>query len=169
MDVYAKLMRASSLSIYHFENIVLNRSNANPYMGSSWSWSHGSWIYNYLWNQYQSPLTLWARTPLKRGAIDTTLCNKICQWLVTGRLYSPGTPVSSTNIPARHDIAEQLLKVALDNIHYKPGQSLKFQPKTFLVIRLLISHIVPRYVEELHFAHGSLHTQSNVRMNIVCK
>ena len=31
--------------------------------GTSWSWSHGSWIYNYLCNQSLSPLKLWARTP----------------------------------------------------------------------------------------------------------
>jgi len=27
-----------------------------------------------------------------RGVVDTTLCDKVCQWL------SPGTPVSSENI-----------------------------------------------------------------------
>jgi hypothetical protein len=31
---------------------------------SSWSWSYGSWIYNYLCNQCLSPLTLWVRVPL---------------------------------------------------------------------------------------------------------
>jgi hypothetical protein len=31
--------------------------------GPSWSWSDGSWIYNYLCNQFLSPLTLWVRTP----------------------------------------------------------------------------------------------------------
>jgi len=33
-----------------------------------------------------------------------------------GRLFSPGTPVSSTNKTDRHDIAEILLKVALNTI-----------------------------------------------------
>ena len=28
---------------------------------SSWSWSYGSWIYNYMWNQCLSPLTLCVR------------------------------------------------------------------------------------------------------------
>ena len=28
------------------------------------SWSYGTWIYNYLCNQYLSPLTLWVRIPL---------------------------------------------------------------------------------------------------------
>ena len=30
----------------------------------SWSWSYGSWIYNYLCNQCLSPLKLWVRIPL---------------------------------------------------------------------------------------------------------
>jgi len=42
------------------------------------------------------------------------LCDKVCQWLATGRWFSPGTPVSSTNKTDRHDITEILLKVALN-------------------------------------------------------
>jgi hypothetical protein len=53
------------------------------------------WIYNYLCNQYLSPLTLWVWILLKRNVLDTTLCDKFCQWLPTGRWFSPGTPVSS--------------------------------------------------------------------------
>jgi hypothetical protein len=41
---------------------------------------------------------------------------KVCQWLAAGWWFSPGTPVSSTNKPDRYDIAELLLKVALDTI-----------------------------------------------------
>ena len=52
--------------------------------GPSWSWSYGSWIYNYLCNQCLSPLKLW------------------------------GTLVSSTNKTDRRDITEILLKVALN-------------------------------------------------------
>jgi len=33
-------------------------------LGLSWSWSYGSWIYNYLCNQFLSPLKLWVWTPL---------------------------------------------------------------------------------------------------------
>jgi len=39
----------------------------------SCSWSYGSWIYNYLLNQYLSPLKLWVLIPLRRGVLDTTL------------------------------------------------------------------------------------------------
>jgi len=31
--------------------------------GSSWSWSYGSWIYNYLCKQCLSPLKLWDQNP----------------------------------------------------------------------------------------------------------
>jgi len=32
-----------------------------------------------------------------QGVLDITLCDKVCQWLTTGRRFSPGTPISSTN------------------------------------------------------------------------
>jgi len=31
--------------------------------GPSWSWLYGSWIYNYLCNQWLSPLNLWVWNP----------------------------------------------------------------------------------------------------------
>ena len=85
-------------------------------VGPSWSWSYGSWIYNYLCNQCLSPLTLWVRILLRRGVIDTTLRDKVCQCLATGQCFSPGTPISSTNKTDHHEITEILLKVALNNI-----------------------------------------------------
>jgi hypothetical protein len=45
-----------------------------------------------------------------------TLCYKVCQWLATGRWFSPGTPVPSTNKTDRLDRTEILLKVALSTI-----------------------------------------------------
>ena len=51
---------------------------------------------------------------LWQGVLDTILCYKVCQWLATGRWFSPGTPVSFTNKTDRHDITEILLKVALN-------------------------------------------------------
>jgi hypothetical protein len=75
------------------------------------SWSYGSWIYNYLCNQCLSPLTLWDRIPLRRDVLDTTICDRVCQWLATGRWFFPGSPVFSTNKSDRHDITEILLKV----------------------------------------------------------
>jgi hypothetical protein len=58
-------------------------------------------------NQSISPLTSGVRFPLRRGVLDTTLCDKVCQ------SCSPGTPVSSNNKTDRHEITEILLKVAL--------------------------------------------------------
>ena len=51
-----------------------------------------------------------------QGALDTTLCDKVYQWLVTGRWFSLGTPVSSTNKTDCYDITELLLKVVLNTI-----------------------------------------------------
>ena len=45
-----------------------------------------------------------------RGVLDTTLCDQIGQWI-----YS-GTSGSSTNNTDLHDVAEILLKVALNTI-----------------------------------------------------
>jgi hypothetical protein len=42
---------------------------------------------------------------------------KVGQLLVTGQCFSPGTPVSSINKTDCHDIAEILLKVALNTIN----------------------------------------------------
>ena len=80
-------------------------------LGSSWSWSYGSSIYNYLCNQCLSSLMLWVRIQLRQGVLDTTL------WLATGRWFSL---VSSTNKTDRHDITEILLKMALNTITLNP-------------------------------------------------
>ena len=56
-------------------------------LGSSWSWSYGSWIYNYLCNHYHhkscefDSCSWW-------GVLDTTLCDKVCQWLAAGLGFS---------------------------------------------------------------------------------
>ena len=44
------------------------------------------------------------------------LCDTVCQWLATGWWFSPGLPVSFINKTDCHDIAEILLKVALNTI-----------------------------------------------------
>jgi hypothetical protein len=47
----------------------------NQYRRLPWPWSYGSWIYNYLCNQCLSLLKLWVRIQLRRGVLDTILCN----------------------------------------------------------------------------------------------
>ena len=84
--------------------------------GASWSWSHGSWIYNYICNHCLSPLQFEPSSWL--GVPDTTLCDKSCQGLATGRWFFP---VSSTDKTDRHDIIELLLKVTLCTIKPNPS------------------------------------------------
>jgi hypothetical protein len=50
--------------------------------------------------------------------LDTTLSDKVCQWLATGRWFFLCTLVFSNNKANCHDIAELLLKVALNTITY---------------------------------------------------
>ena len=51
----------------------------------------------------------------KKGCTRLTAASdKVYQLLAHGRWFSPGTPASSTTKTGRHDIAEILLKVALN-------------------------------------------------------
>ena len=77
-------------------------------------WYICSWIYNFLCNQCLSPLMLWVWISIRTRC--TTLCDKVCQWLATGRWYSPGPPFSTTNKTDRNDFTEILWKVALNTI-----------------------------------------------------
>jgi hypothetical protein len=86
------------------------------HQGPSWSWSYDSLIYNYLCNRCLLPLTLWVRILLRWGILDTTGCDKVCQWIAVGRWFSLGNAVSSNNKTDYHDITEILLKVALNTI-----------------------------------------------------
>ena len=78
-----------------------------------WPWSYGIWIYNYLCNQFLSPLMLW-----------------VCQCL------SLGTPGSKKT--DRHDITEILLKVVLSTI--KPTNQPTNQPASHPLNDVLINY-----------------------------
>ena len=82
-------------------------------------WSYGSWIYNYLFNRCLSPL-MWVR--ISTRARCTTLCYKVCQWLATGRWFSPGPLVSSTDKTDRHDITEIFIIVESGIKHHKTNK-----------------------------------------------
>jgi hypothetical protein len=56
-------------------------------------------------------IDFWCLTPLSRLAAAS---DKVYQLLAHGQWISPGTPASSTTKTGRHDIAEILLKVALN-------------------------------------------------------
>ena len=52
-----------------------------------------------------------------RGVLDTTLCDKVCQWLPAGRWFSSCIPVSSTNKTDRHEINEIILNVTWNTMN----------------------------------------------------
>ena len=85
-------------------------------------WSYGSYMYNYLCNQCLSPLKLFESRSW-RGVLDATLCDKVCQFFVTGPWFSPDTPVFSTNKTYRHDKTEIWLKVVLNTLKYRSSLS----------------------------------------------
>ena len=55
------------------------------------------------------------------GVLDTTLCDKVCQWLAAGQWFSPGFSTNKTDCHV-DDITEILLKGALNTINYIPLQ-----------------------------------------------
>ena len=72
----------------------------------------------------------WCEFESRSGRGD--ICDKVCQWFATGRWFSPGPPFSSTNKTDRHDIAEILLKVALNSIKQTNKQTtltFRFSPE----------------------------------------
>jgi len=52
-----------------------------------------------------------------RDVLDITLCDQVCRRFVTGRWFSPGTPVFSTNKADHHDDCNF---VASGVKHHKP-------------------------------------------------
>jgi hypothetical protein len=70
--------------------------------------------------------------------LDTTLYDIVCQSLATGRWFSPGTPVSSTNKTDRHEITEILLKVAIStiNLNQKSGLNIDRTKYRFEISKL---------------------------------
>jgi hypothetical protein len=99
---------------YMYINVYKRKTSTQAWKGGRGR--HGSWIYNYLCNQCLSPLMLWVWIPLRQGALDTTLCDKVCQWHSAGQWFSQGTPVSFTNKTDSHDKTQILLKVAFNTI-----------------------------------------------------
>jgi len=59
---------------------------------------------------------LQVQIPLRRGVLNTTLWDTVCQLLAAGQWFSLGTPVSFTNKTDHHHIAEILLKVDLNTL-----------------------------------------------------
>ena len=74
------------------------------------SWSYGSWNNNYLCNQFccEFKYRSW------RGVLNTTLCDKVCQWLAVDLWFSLGTLgfLRQEDLQPRYN--DILLKVALN-------------------------------------------------------
>ena len=79
------------LRLFHFhlvETLMTSfraLKNRSVLTGPSWSWSHGSWIYIYLCNQFLSTLKFEPRS--WRCVLYTTVCDQVYQWLATGRWF----------------------------------------------------------------------------------
>ena len=83
------------------------------------------------YNSYQLITnTAWIRARLcklqKRCTWLAAASDKVYQLLAHGRWFSPGTPASSTTKTGRHDIAEILLKVALNTKIKKSKSYLRY-------------------------------------------
>jgi hypothetical protein len=121
---FTNCFEATSICSY-FNKFYQITISISLYMGRHGRDRMVSWIYNYRCNQCLSPLTLRARLLFRWGVLDTTSCEKVCQWLAAGQwflqvLWFP-PPLKLTGT---HDITEILLKVALNTItltHYIRG------------------------------------------------
>jgi len=98
---------------------------------------------------------------LRRGAMDTPLCDKVCQWLAACRWISPVIPVFSTNKADRHVIAEILLKVVLKimtillALYLKKGNFLYFLE----LVQLYILYKKPsRMINKIHIQRDKFKT-----------
>jgi hypothetical protein len=120
------------------------RKDINTLWGSSWPWSYGSWIYNYLCNRCLCHYSCEFEPRSWRVVIDTTLCDKVCQWLTTGRWFSPGISVSTTNKTDRHDITEN--PTTIRSRPRRPPQGVDIFSKTFWKVRRVGFFLNPRLI-----------------------
>jgi hypothetical protein len=122
----------------------------------------------YAWHctalQHWLKLSCINKVPLRRGVLDTTLCDIVCQWLATGWWFSLGPPVSSINKTERHDITEILLKVALNTI-ILPVIAKKIPH--FLLIQLPYDHDGPLVCNKLVFWTRYVYLTVAVRSDII--
>ena len=77
------------------------------------------------------------------GVLETTLCDKVCQWLAKGLWFSPGTPVYFIIKTDCHDITEILLKVALNTIN---PMNILFHNYVFVISSKSELHIINKNI-----------------------
>ena len=63
--------------------------------------SFGRWIHKYLCNHCLSPLSCEFESHSAWGVLDTTLCDKVCQWLAADLWFSPCIPVFQFSPPIK--------------------------------------------------------------------
>jgi hypothetical protein len=120
--------------------------------GQSWSWSHVAISAYHPLRCVFEPRSWW-------GVLDTTLCDKVCQWLVTGWWFSTSTPVSFTNITDRHNISEILLKVVLNTMNHQPIYWYKITHDTRTMLSLqqpIVRTTIPVLIENLYLVLSNL-------------
>ena len=97
--------------------ILYNRQYKTRHVqGPLWSWSYGSWIYNYICNQCISPLTLWVRISLMASCTRYNIMWSRFSMTCRKSMVYPDTLVSSINKTDHNDITAILLKVAVNTI-----------------------------------------------------
>ena len=98
--------------------------------------------------------TAWVRTRLcrllKRCTRLAAASDKVYQLLADGWWFSPDTPVSSTTKTGRHDIAEILLKVALNRKNQINQRQYRYI-QTFKknLHRFVSTHFIPTKINEI--------------------
>jgi hypothetical protein len=91
-----------------------------------------------------------------QSVLDITLCDKVCQWLATGRWFSLSTPVFSTNKTDHQDITEILLKVAFNTI--KQTSQLYFRYVLYLTAEMLKLYLHMNNASRLVFPLSTLNS-----------
>jgi hypothetical protein len=115
---------------------------------------------------YHGLFYLWRKPEYQRKTTDLSQVTDklshivLCQWLATGRWFSSGTPVFSTN-KISHDIAEILLKVALNTIT---------SPSNYYIVNfwVVLSHIyLEVYVWISIYIYNCLQKQSKYAIKTI--
>jgi hypothetical protein len=93
----------------------------------SWSWSYGSWIYNYVCNQCLSLLKLCVRIPLRRGVLDVDGLRRgawclaplstIFQLYHGGQIYCWRKPKCSEKTTDLSQVTYKLYNIMLHRVH----------------------------------------------------
>ena len=96
-----------------------------------------------LCDQSLSPLMLWVRISIR--ARRTTLCDKVCQWLATGRWFSPGPPISDSIINQFNSTTVLYLAFSL------PTFSTPYIVGFFFVSNDLRWNVIVRFVDKVGF------------------